>query len=290
MNTPIRIHAPLGQTLGAAALASLLLAGCAGTPVAPQGAADARSKLTQLQSDPKLGNLAPAAVKDAELAVQSAEQPIPKSEAALGAHRVYVADRTVEIAAARASTEYAEEQRARLGDQRDRARLSARTEEADAARGEVDAANKAAELARKNAEDLKRQIAELQAEATDRGLVLTLGDVLFATGRAEVKVGATSNLNKLVTFLNQYPDRTVEIEGHTDNVGSETSNQSLSERRANSVKSYLVQQGISSRRLIASGMGESQPLGDNDTATGRQQNRRVMVIINDAAPGAVSTR
>jgi len=85
----------------------------------------------------------------------------------------------------------------------------------------------------------------------------------------------------LVTFLNQYPDRDVEIEGHTDNVGSDTSNQSLSERRAESVKSYLLQQGIGTQRLSSTGKGEGQPIGDNNTETGRQQNRRVEIIIEN---------
>ena len=133
----------------------------------------------------------------------------------LGAHRVYMADRKVEIAMARASTRYAEDQRAKLGDERDRARLDARTREADAARIDATRAQGEADMAQRrrrgtpprcsSADDLQRQIDALQAEATDRGLVLTLGDVLFATGRSDVKVGATSNLNKLVAFLNKYP-------------------------------------------------------------------------------------
>lgn len=295
MKTPIKSYDVRGTVLGAAALASVLLAGCAGAPVVPQGAAEARTKLARLQSDPQLGDRAPAAIKAAEVAVRTAEEPLAKSEAALGAHRVYLADRKVEIAAAMAATKYAEDQRSKLGDERDRARLEARTREADAARMDAtearesatDSANIAkqnAEQARQNAEEMQRQIAALQAEATDRGLVLTLGNVLFATGQSDVKVGATSNLNKLVTFLNQYPDRTAEIEGHTDNVGNDASNQTLSQRRAESVKSYLMKQGVGGQRLVASGKGESDPVSDNDSATGRQQNRRVVVVIDNPAP------
>ena len=108
-----------------------------------------------------------------------------------------------------------------------------------------------------------------------------MGDVLFASGRADLKTGATTNLNKLVAFLNKYPDRTVAIEGYTDSVGSEDYNQGLSERRAESVKSYLAGQGIGSTRLSASGKGKSDPVAGNDSATGRQQNRRVEVIISN---------
>ena len=302
MNTEILLRNR--KTLGAAAALTLALAGCASAPLAPPGAAAARTKLTSLQSDPNLAERAPAALKDAEAAVRSAEQPVSKADAELGAHRVYIADRKVEIAMARASTRYAEDQRAKLGDERDRARLDARTKEADAARSDAtiarndadaarasaDAARTAAETAMRDAEDLQRQIDALQAEATDRGLVLTLGDVLFATGKSDVKVGATSNLNKLVAFLNKYPDRSVQIEGHTDNVGSEDSNQGLSQRRAESVKAYLVQQGIAGSRLTAVGMGESQPLAGNDSQSGRQQNRRVVAIIENPAPAAASAK
>jgi outer membrane protein OmpA-like peptidoglycan-associated protein len=96
-----------------------------------------------------------------------------------------------------------------------------------------------------------------------------------------LKTGATGNLNKLVAFLNEYPDRTAAIEGYTDSVGSEDFNQGLSERRADSVKSYLVGQGIGALRLSASGKGENDTVSGNDSATGRQQNRRVEVIISN---------
>jgi outer membrane protein OmpA-like peptidoglycan-associated protein len=112
-------------------------------------------------------------------------------------------------------------------------------------------------------------------------LVLTLGDVLFTTGSAALQAGASTRLNKLVAFLNQYPDRRVLIEGHTDNVGDAGYNQGLSQRRAETVQSYLTGQGIGSQRLTASGKGLSQPIAGNDSAAGRQQNRRVEIIIEN---------
>jgi outer membrane protein OmpA-like peptidoglycan-associated protein len=262
----------LRRTLIATSVASVLLAACAAAPIKPDGAAEARSKLTQLQSDPNLAGRAPVAVKEADAAVQAAEQPQADQE--LGAHKVYLADRKVEIARAQAETSFAEDQRAVLSAQREGARLLARTQEADAAH--LAAASSAQQTA-----ELQRQIDAMQAKPTDRGLVVTLGDVLFDTGRAGLKPGATSNLNKLVAFLNQYPDRTVVIEGYTDSVGGEDYNQGLSERRADSVKSYLAAQGISSIRLSALGKGESEPVAGNDSAAGRQQNRRVEVIISN---------
>jgi outer membrane protein OmpA-like peptidoglycan-associated protein len=272
MNTINPRGVMLRKTLIATAVASVLLAACAAAPVKPDGAAEARSKLTQLQSDPNLAGRAPVAVKEADAAVQAAEQPQADQE--LGAHKVYLADRKVEIARAQAETSFAEDQRAALSAQREGARLTARTQEADAAHLAT------ASLAERAAE-LQRQIDALQAKPTDRGLVVTLGDVLFDTGKAGLKAGATSNLNKLVAFLNQYPDRTVVIEGYTDSVGSEDYNQGLSERRADSVKAYLAGQGIGAIRLSALGKGESDPVAGNDSAAGRQQNRRVEVIISN---------
>ena len=156
---------------------------------------------------------------------------------------------------------------------------------ADEARSAADAARGAATAAQLSADQqaakLQRQIDELQAKATDRGLVLTLGDVLFTSGQADLKSGATGNLNKLIAFLNDYPSRTVLIEGYTDSVGSDDYNQGLSQRRADTVKTYLVGQGIGSARLVASGKGESSPVAGNESAAGRQENRRVEVIITN---------
>jgi len=301
MNTTQHSEVILRRTLIATAVASILLAAaCTTAPVKPDGAAEARVKLTQLQSDPNLASRAAAAIKDADAAVRTAEQPELNKE--LAAHRVYLADRKVDTAKALAETRFAEDQRAGLTAQRDSARLDARTHEADAAkiqaataraegaeqklaadqaRSAAGTAQLAAESSAQQAADLQRQIDVLQAKPTDRGLVLTLGDVLFTSGRADLKPGATGNLNKLVAFLDKYPDRSVSIQGYTDSVGSEDYNQGLSERRANSVKSYLAGQGIGSTRLSASGKGRNDPVADNDSAAGRQQNRRVEVVISN---------
>jgi outer membrane protein OmpA-like peptidoglycan-associated protein len=151
---------------------------------------------------------------------------------------------------------------------------------ADVAReAAADSAQQNADLKAQSAE-LQRQIDVLHAKPTDRGLVLTLGDVLFTSGQADLKPGASSHLEKLVAFLDKYPDRTAAIEGYTDSVGSEEYNQGLSQRRAESVESYLTGQGIDAARLSASGKGESHPVAGNDSAAGRQQNRRVEVIIS----------
>jgi outer membrane protein OmpA-like peptidoglycan-associated protein len=139
------------------------------------------------------------------------------------------------------------------------------------------------------ATELQRELEVLHAKPAEHGLVLTLGDVLFASGRADLKPGAIGNLNKLLNFLAQYPDRSAAIHGYTDSIGSEDYNQGLSERRANSVKAYLAAGGIDSTRLSVSGRGRSDPVAGNDSGGGRQQNRRVEVIISDP-PAALRPR
>ena len=262
--------------LVAVGIVSGLLAACAPTPVVPEGASQARAELTRLQSDAKLAPLAQEALNDAEAAVQLAEQADAEPE--IGAHRVYIAQRKVDIAEAVAEARYAEQERTALAAELDKARLEAREREAAAARSDAQLARMEADTAR----------AELQnARATDRGLVLTLGDVLFETDRADLRAGSVADLDQLARFLAKYPDRTVTIEGHTDSVGGEDYNVGLSHRRAESVRSYLLRQGIDTTRIQTQGMGESVPVASNDTAGGRQQNRRVEIIVSN--PPAAGT-
>jgi outer membrane protein OmpA-like peptidoglycan-associated protein len=291
MNTQLN---PLHRnTLIAAAVSFALFAGCSAAPTKPDGADNARSKLTQLQSNPELATKAPVAMKEAEAAVKIAEQP--QKDKALGAHLVFIADHKVDIAQAQAESHLAVDQRKGLAEQRDAMRLQSRTNEADSAnrvaavavadagvqKHDADAARDATANAERDKLELQKQIDELQAKKTDRGLVVTLGDVLFASGTANLNAGASTNLDKLAAFLNKYPDRNTLIEGYTDSVGTDEFNQGLSERRADAVKSYLTRHGIASTRLTASGKGEASPVGDNTSSAGRQQNRRVEVIIEN---------
>lgn len=273
------------KKLGMVAAVAVMLTACASTPKAPEGSAAVRSKLTQLQSDPKLASRAPVAINDAEMAVRAAEKPT--KDKALSKHLVKLADGKVDIAAAQAQARFLEDDRKTLSEQRESARLDSRTLEADKARTEAELAKQQADLARQEADDLKRQMSELNAKATERGLVVTIGDLLFETGRAELKNNSVNNLSKLSAFLNKHTDRTVTIEGHTDSVGSEDYNFGLSQRRADSVKSYLLNQGIDSSRLVSTGKGEGTPVAGNESSSGRQMNRRVEVIIaNPTAPAA----
>ncbi|HEV8441970.1 MAG TPA: OmpA family protein [Steroidobacteraceae bacterium] len=298
---------PRNRSLIGAAVAAVLLTACASTPQAPAGSAAVRAKLTALQGDAVLGTRAPIAIKDAELAVAQAE--IPQPDLVLAAHRVYIADRKVDTAKALAQTQFAEQERTALNQQSEKARLDSRTHEVDTAnnaaltarlesaeqkvaagnaRSDADAAQLAANVSQQQAAELQRQLEVMQARPTDRGLVLTLGDTLFATGRAELKAGASANLDRLAEFMAQYPQRTAAIEGFTDSSGSEEYNQDLSQRRADSVKGYLVGRGVQTGRLSSSGRGENAPVGDNASASGRQQNRRVEVIISQPVSNKVS--
>lgn len=294
-NFPIR-------SMIAVAGAAALFAGCASAPMKPAGSVQVRAKLTALQSDASLANGAPVAMKDAEAAVIVAE--MAQKDLALAAHRVYIADRKVDTARALAQTRTAETERVALTEKGEKARLDARTREADLARSDAlvaraenaeqkliagqarnnaDAAQLAANASQQQAAELQRQLEILQARPTDRGLVLTLGDTLFATGKSELKSGATVNLDRLTAFMNEYPKRTAAIEGYTDSMGGDEMNQSLSQRRADAVKGYLVGRGVSSTRLSSSGRGENAPVADNESAAGRQQNRRVEVVISPLA-------
>jgi len=288
------------RSLIAVAVAATMFAGCASVPKHPAGSEQVRAKLTALQSEPTLANRAQVAIKDAEGAVVLAE--MTEKDLVLAAHRVYIADRKVDTARALAETSFSEQERTALNEQAEKARLDSRTREADvaktdalvaraesaeqkvaanSARSDADAAQLAANASQLQAAELQRQIEVLQARPTDRGLVLTLGDTLFATGKSEIKSGATANLDRLTTFLNEYPKRTATIEGYTDSMGSDEMNQSLSERRADSVKRYLINQGVGSARLKSTGRGENSPVADNESAAGRQQNRRVEVVISE---------
>lgn len=152
-------------------------------------------------------------------------------------------------------------------------------QEAEARAAEAEKARLQTELALAQRTQLEKEIADLKAKQTDRGIVLTLGDILFETAKANLMPGAMLTIDKLVEFLNKYPNRNVVIEGHTDSVGSEAYNLGLSQKRADAVRTALLSKGISSQRITAKGLGKKFPVASNSTPAGRQQNRRVEIII-----------
>ncbi len=164
--------------------------------------------------------------------------------------------------------------------------------QAEAERQQVvlESRNREAEAARQRAQSLEQELKDLKMQKTERGLVLTLGDVLFDTGKASLKPGAYGTVDRLATALKQDPSRRVMIEGHTDSVGEDDFNQSLSENRAMSVQAALMERGVSSSQISAVGKGEGFPMASNDNAAGRQQNRRVeMIFTEDTTNQRVAT-
>ena len=152
---------------------------------------------------------------------------------------------------------------------------------ADAAQLNAQAARQQTLDAESRARQLEAQLNEMEARKTERGMVITLGDVLFDTNRAQLKSGGLRNVQKLAEFFKQYPQRNVMIEGFTDSTGSRGRNQELSDERANSVRMALLDMGISADRMTSRGYGESYPVAGNDTASGRQLNRRVEIVVSD---------
>ncbi len=233
----------------------------------------ARMAYLRAQQDPQIATHAPVALHDAEQALQQAERAWARDKDELETqHLSYLTERKVEIARATAEQKMAEAEVQDLGKEREQVLLNTRAREASQARQE-------AQQATTRATQLEQELSELKAKETERGLVLTLGDVLFEFNKADLKPGGMRNLYQLVDFLKKNPTRNVSIEGHTDNIGSEGYNLELSQRRAEAVRNFLLDNGISPERLIARGYGEAYPVATNNTEAGRQQNRRVEVVV-----------
>lgn len=152
---------------------------------------------------------------------------------------------------------------------------------AELAQSEAAAQAERARLAERDARvsDLEGQLKDLNARKTERGIVVTLGDLLFDSGQSRLQTEGLRSVGKLAEFLKRNPSRSAVIEGYTDNVGSDDFNQGLSDRRAHAVLDALVEQGVGAPRLRTQAFGESRPVADNATARGRQTNRRVEVVF-----------
>ncbi|TAM78787.1 MAG: OmpA family protein [Acidobacteria bacterium] len=171
-----------------------------------------------------------------------------------------------------------------------RAREQAAQAEAEAMKAKEQAAREDAERARKVAEALRAQLldqlnAVLETRDTPRGLVVTMADVLFATGKYNLRAEARERLARLSGIVSSHPGLNLQVEGHTDSVGSDEFNQKLSEQRAQAVRSYLITQGLDQNTISAVGLGKTMPIADNSTAEGRQKNRRVEIIVSGEVIG-----
>jgi outer membrane protein OmpA-like peptidoglycan-associated protein len=279
------------------AFASLILVACATTVQRNDMLEHARVAVANAESNPYVAGEARADLATAVAALHQGDAMLQAGKPAADVdHEAYLAERFA--LAAQRGAEFAVSEKA-IADANNRRnsvvidareqeatraneRAQTKTLEADAARSDAQMSAQQNAAAQQRAQELESALADLQAKKTDRGLVITLGDVLFATGQADLKSGARRSLERLSVFLHEYPQRNVQIEGFTDSVGSDDYNQGLSERRAGSVRDALTGMGISSDRIQTRGLGKSSPVADNDSATGRQQNRRVEVIISES--------
>jgi len=320
MTTHMKTHPMIHPRTLAVALCATLAAACATTGTNEHLEA-ARVEVNTAAMNPDVIARAPLELRTAQEALGRGDSALRNGEEfAEVEHDAYLArvraQTALDLARARRDTD----EMTRVQAEVDRLRLAARTREAASARADASAARTEAAIASRqaaaaseqariaaqqaqsanqvadieraraaqasaDADEARRRagvlVLELQARETERGLLVTLGDVLFATGRAELLPVAMPRLDKLAAFLNQFPEKTLVIEGHTDSVGGERYNQELSERRAEAVRAALAARGVNPSRMAASGCGKAFPVASNGTPEGRQMNRRVEVVVSD---------
>jgi outer membrane protein OmpA-like peptidoglycan-associated protein len=257
----------------------------------------AKKAYAEAKANPNVEAYAPMELQEAGKAVQEAEKA-KETEDIL--QMGYIAERKTQFATTIADGKVAErdidklnvekaEMNARkqtLEAEKARVAAAAETEKAAKAKLQAEQAKSAAEMeaakaakAKAESDQLMKELANLKAQQTERGIVLTIGDVLFATGKADLSANADKSVAKLSEFLKKNPKRNVLIEGHTDSVGKDDSNLALSQKRADSVKAKLVADGIEAGRITTVGYGKKFPVASNDTKAGKAQNRRVDVVI-----------
>ncbi|MCE4553407.1 OmpA family protein [Pelomonas cellulosilytica] len=287
-------------TLTALAAAAALMAGCASAPTVTPGLTQARSTVRSAEADPAVLKYAALDVKKASESLKRAEQlSADRAAPADIDSAAYVASTQARTAMALAKAQTDEDAIKTAEADRERARADAnaaraRNAQAQAADAQIAAANANADAvaarqqaatAQAQAADLQRELQDLQARQTDRGMLVTLGDVLFEFGRADIKPAAQGAITKLAHYLNQHPDRRVLIEGFTDSVGSDQANLTLSQRRSQAVADALRAQGVDPSRVDTRGYGEAYPVASNSSSSDRAMNRRVEVYIsNDNQP------
>lgn len=282
---------------------AVALAACSSTPITTPTLDQARGDFIAANNNSQVSSFAPLEFKQASDALDAANAAAAKRESLDTVDRLaYVAKQKIAIARQIASQKAAEADIANAGRQRDQLQLQARTQEADRARMEAERARMAAMAAQADAQDaqmkamnaeaqtreaqahaaqLQAQMADLQAKKTDRGMIITIGDVLFDTDQARLKADGIATVQKLADVLSQNPNRTVLIEGFTDSTGSAAHNQDLSQRRAGAVAAALTGMGVAPNRIATRGYGQAFPVASNDSAASRQLNRRVEIVLSN---------
>ncbi len=277
--------------------AALALAACSTTPTTTSELETARADYAAAQSNPLVAKYAPAEMAAATRALDQANVASARGESLQDIDKLaYVAKQKIASAQEVARAKSAEDQLKDAAAQRDQVRLEARTAEAEAAKRRADQARMDAEAAQAQAASaeaakgdaqaraaaLAAQLADLQAKQTERGIVITFGDVLFSTDSANLTSQGMAVAQRLADVLRDNPDRSVLVEGFTDSTGSDAYNLQLSQRRAEAVRAALSQMGIDRSRIETRGYGEAYPVASNATASERQLNRRVEIVLSEA--------
>ena len=280
------------------------LSACATMPQPNAALENARAAVQTAETDPNVSRYAPLDLDRAKKELGFAEDAAAHHRDAEIDQQAYLAAQDARIAQAHGAAK-ADDARVAAGQtERDRIMLAARTREAEnakaaaansqavaaAAISQRDQANQDAAQAQQDAAQAQSELEALKATQTPRGLVLTLGDVMFDTGRSELKSGGMRKIDQLAQFLTEHPQRRVEIDGFTDSVGSDSYNEELSQRRADAVKAALISRNVDPGRISTQGFGKAYPVASNNDSGGRQLNRRVEVVIGGANGSAIAPR
>lgn len=265
------------------------LLGACGTVPTTSLLEQTRSDYRSAQSNPQIAMYAPLELKQADNAMAQANAAADDRKSSDDIDQLaYLAKQKIAVAQEKAKQKSAESSVANAAKERDQMRLAQRTDEADRAKeatrvaqGNTAYAEGQMVDAQRRTAQLEAQLAELSAKKTERGMVITLGDVLFQTDRARLNQDGLNTSRKLAKILEENPARTVLIEGFTDSTGSRAHNQRLSESRALSVRHALQEMGVGRNRIAVRGFGESYPVASNSTSEDRQLNRRVEIILSD---------
>lgn len=286
-------------------VAALALAACATTQEPSDRLIALESQYKTLVQKGYVEQYAPIALAESSEAIAKLEN-MEKSGAsdAERSHQQYLAQKKLDTALEKAKYNQAEELISNSDVRRKEAQLVAQERQAQTAMATAEAMRTRALMAEQQAAEateradslegkaqaLSDTLANITAEESDRGLVLTMGSILFELEKAELKSGSEKTLKRVATLLSEYPEREVLVEGYTDSTGNDSYNQELSEKRAQSVAAALTTNGVDGSRLTIRGYGESYPVANNDTSAGRQQNRRVELVIGKSDEASVTAR
>lgn len=263
-------------TVVAVSAALLGMVGCETAPETSGVLDEARSAVSAAEADPNVAKYAPTELDRARKLLINAEGAAKEKGAKdkAAAHYAYLATQMARISQQRAQEQVATA-RVKAGDtERQKILLAARE-------NEVDEAKTQAHQAQAESQRLAALLENMQASQTPRGIVLTLDDVLFDTGKAQLKSGAERSIEQIASFLKENPDRRVQVEGFTDSQGADNYNLELSQSRADSVAMAIINRGVDAQRVRALGYGEGYPVASNDSAGTRQLNRRVEIIVSN---------